>query len=53
MALTPDAVKKLMGQGLTVTVETGAGQAASAPDADYLATGAVVEADLAAALHDG
>jgi NAD(P) transhydrogenase subunit alpha len=52
VALTPDAVKKLIGQGLTVTVETGAGQAASAPDADYLATGAVIAPDLATALHD-
>jgi NAD(P) transhydrogenase subunit alpha len=52
VALTPDAVKKLVGQGLAVAVETGAGQSAASPDADYLAAGAVVAPDLAAALQD-
>ena len=52
VALTPDAVKRLVGQGFAVAVETGAGQSASAPDADYLAAGAVVAPDLAAALQD-
>jgi H+-translocating NAD(P) transhydrogenase subunit alpha len=52
VALTPDAVKKLVAQGLAVIVETGAGQSAAAPDADYVAAGAVMAPDLAAALHD-
>ena len=50
VALTPDAVKKLVALGLTVTVERGAGLAASAPDADYQAAGAEIAPDLAAAL---
>ncbi len=48
VALTPDAVKKLVGQGFAVTVESGAGLAASAPDADYVAAGATVAQTLAA-----
>jgi NAD(P) transhydrogenase subunit alpha len=50
VALTPDTVKKLVGQGLAVTVETGAGQAAAFPDADYAAAGGEIAADLTAAL---
>ena len=50
VALTPDAVKKLIGMGLSVVVETGAGAGASAPDADYLAAGALIAPDLASAL---
>jgi NAD(P) transhydrogenase subunit alpha len=50
VALTPDAVKKLIGLGLTVAVETGAGLTASAADQDYRAAGAEIAADLAAAL---
>jgi len=50
VALTPDAVKKLTGQGLTVTIESGAGVRASATDADYAAAGAEIAADLAQTL---
>jgi NAD(P) transhydrogenase subunit alpha len=50
VALTPDAVKKLTGQGLTVVVESGAGVRASATDADYAAAGAEIGADLAQTL---
>jgi NAD(P) transhydrogenase subunit alpha len=50
VALTPDAVKKLVAQGLAVSVEAGAGLLASAPDADYAAAGASVAPDLASAL---
>ena len=46
VALTPDAVKKLVAGGASVVIETGAGTAASYMDADYLAAGATVEADL-------
>jgi NAD(P) transhydrogenase subunit alpha len=50
VALTPEAVKKLTGQGITVTVETGAGAGASFPDADYEAAGATVASDAALTL---
>ncbi|MGA2952077.1 MAG: Re/Si-specific NAD(P)(+) transhydrogenase subunit alpha [Caulobacteraceae bacterium] len=50
VALTPDAVKKLVDQRLAVAVETGAGLAAAFPDAAYAAAGAEVAADLAATL---
>ncbi|WP_165248036.1 Re/Si-specific NAD(P)(+) transhydrogenase subunit alpha [Adlercreutzia sp. ZJ141] len=42
VAGTPDTVKKLIGLGYDVAVETGAGEAASFPDADYTAAGASV-----------
>ena len=51
VALTPDAVKKLIAGGASVVVEAGAGAAASFSDADYAAAGARVEADLAAVVH--
>ncbi|MFC8526882.1 hypothetical protein [Nocardia sp. NPDC057227] len=44
VALTPDAVRRLVGQGLSVTVETNAGAAAGFPDRAYLAAGARVGA---------
>ena len=50
VAVTPDAVKKLIGLGLSVVVETGAGAGASAPDSDYLAAGALIAPDLVSAL---
>jgi len=42
VAATPETVKKLMGLGYNVTVETGAGLAASILDADYAAAGATI-----------
>jgi NAD(P) transhydrogenase subunit alpha len=50
VATTPDAVKKLIGLGVSVTVETGAGLGASVPDDAYAAAGAAIAPDLAAAL---
>ena len=50
MAATPDSVKKLIGLGFAVTVEAGAGLAASYPDADYAAAGAEIAPTAAAAL---
>jgi NAD(P) transhydrogenase subunit alpha len=50
VALTPDAAKKLIALGLSVTVEAGAGVAASISDADYVAAGATIAADAKAAL---
>jgi NAD(P) transhydrogenase subunit alpha len=42
VAAVPETVKKLIGAGFAVTVETGAGTAASYPDADYQAAGATI-----------
>ncbi len=50
VALTPEAVKKLTDQGITVTVETGAGAGASFPDEAYEAAGATVASDAALTL---
>ena len=50
VAATPDTVKKLIGLGLTVAVEAGAGVAAAISDADFTAAGAEIAADAAAAL---
>ncbi|MEY3259440.1 MAG: hypothetical protein RIT46_269 [Pseudomonadota bacterium] len=50
VAATPETVKKLMGLGYTVTVETGAGLAASILDADYAAAGATIAASGPASL---
>ncbi|MGI4952587.1 MAG: Re/Si-specific NAD(P)(+) transhydrogenase subunit alpha [Janthinobacterium lividum] len=51
VAATPDTIKKLVGLGLQVAVEAGAGQASSIHDADYQAAGAEVAPDAAAALN--
>ena len=50
VAATPETVKRLVGLGLTVAIETGAGAAASILDADFAAAGAEIAADPAAAL---
>ena len=50
VAATPDTVKRLIGLGLTVAVETGAGASTSIPDAEFAAAGAEIAADPAAAL---
>ena len=42
IALTPETAKKLKAQGHTVRVQSGAGVAASAPDAAYQAVGAEI-----------
>ena len=44
VAATPETVKKFIGLGAEVAVETGAGVAASVADADYAAAGASVGA---------
>ena len=51
VALTPDAVARLEPLGLTVLVETGAGDAAALPDAVYREAGATV-VDSAAELYE-
>jgi NAD(P) transhydrogenase subunit alpha len=52
VAATPDTVRKLKSVGLSVTVESGAGEGARIADADYLAAGANVVSDAASALRD-
>jgi NAD(P) transhydrogenase subunit alpha len=50
VAATPETVKKFVGLGAEVAVETGAGAAAGFADADYAAAGAQIVGDAAAAL---
>jgi NAD(P) transhydrogenase subunit alpha len=50
VAATPETVKRLIGLGLTVAVETKAGAAAAIPDAEFAAAGAEIAPDPAAAL---
>jgi NAD(P) transhydrogenase subunit alpha len=51
VAATPETVKKLIAAGFAVTVEAGAGAAASYPDADYEAAGATLAKTLKAAVE--
>ena len=44
VAATPETVKRMVKEGFTVTIETGAGVAAFFPDADYQAAGATLTA---------
>jgi H+-translocating NAD(P) transhydrogenase subunit alpha len=50
VAATPDTVKKLIGLGLNVAVETGAGLGAAISDEEYAAAGAEIAQDAATAL---
>lgn len=52
VAATPDTVKKFVGLGAEVVIETGAGAASSFSDADYTEAGAKIAGDAAAALKD-
>ena len=51
VALVPEIVARLIKSGLEVAVETGAGAAASHPDADYQSAGARLAASAAEALQ--
>jgi NAD(P) transhydrogenase subunit alpha len=51
VAATPDTVKKFLGLGLGVCVETGAGAAASIPDQQYRDAGAEIGSSPAATLE--
>lgn len=53
VAATPDTVKRLVGQGLEVVVETGAGTAAAFSDDAYRSAGATIAPDMAAAIAGG
>ena len=52
VALTPDAVKRLIALGFAVTVQSGAGVAAACPDGDYAAAGAEIAPDVRAVVAD-
>lgn len=49
VAATPETVKKLVGLGHTVTIESGAGTVAGFPDSAFTEAGAAIAAGLAAA----
>ncbi|HEX7968097.1 MAG TPA: Re/Si-specific NAD(P)(+) transhydrogenase subunit alpha [Stellaceae bacterium] len=53
VAVTPDTAKRLVGMGLEVVVESGAGAGSSFPDAAYEAAGAKIAPDAKSALGDG
>ncbi|KFX70766.1 NADP transhydrogenase subunit alpha [Pseudomonas taeanensis MS-3] len=48
VAATPETIKKLIGQGHQVTVQSGAGVSASIPDSAYAAAGATIGNEAAA-----
>lgn len=48
VAATPDTIKKYVGMGASVSVETGAGKGASIPDEAYEAAGAAIAPDAGA-----
>jgi H+-translocating NAD(P) transhydrogenase subunit alpha len=50
VAATPDTIKKLVGLGLTVAVESGAGATASISDAEFAAAGAEIAPDATSTL---
>jgi len=50
VAASPDTVKKYVGMGFEVVVETGAGEGASIADSTFAEAGATIAADEAAAL---
>ncbi|HXA21143.1 MAG TPA: Re/Si-specific NAD(P)(+) transhydrogenase subunit alpha [Acetobacteraceae bacterium] len=50
VAATPETVKRLIGLGLTVAIEAGAGSDAAIPDAEFSNAGAEIVPDAAAAL---
>ncbi len=52
VAASPETVKKMIGLGLDVIIETGAGVAATFPDAAYVAAGARIAPDAATACAD-
>ncbi|HEX6809752.1 MAG TPA: Re/Si-specific NAD(P)(+) transhydrogenase subunit alpha, partial [Gemmatimonadaceae bacterium] len=52
VAVTPEVASKLVKAGFSVTVETGAGDAAGFSDGDYRSAGATIAPSAAAALGD-
>ncbi|MCX7354276.1 MAG: Re/Si-specific NAD(P)(+) transhydrogenase subunit alpha [Alphaproteobacteria bacterium] len=52
VAATPDSVKRLVGMGAEMLVETGAGAGSNIPDDAFVAAGAKIAPDEAATLRD-
>src|SRR5262245_20887986 len=52
VAASPDTVKRLVGQGVEVVVESGAGSGSAFPDEAFAAAGAKVAPDVAAAVAE-
>ncbi|HEX6959168.1 MAG TPA: Re/Si-specific NAD(P)(+) transhydrogenase subunit alpha [Ferrovibrio sp.] len=52
VAASPETVKKFVGLGCSVVIETGAGLASDIPDDQYVAMGATIAPDAKAALGD-
>ena len=52
VAASPDSVKRMLGMGLDVVLESGAGDAASLPDALFAVAGATIVPGAGAALAD-
>ncbi|MDJ0948935.1 MAG: Re/Si-specific NAD(P)(+) transhydrogenase subunit alpha [Alphaproteobacteria bacterium] len=52
VAASPETVKKLVGLGLDVTVEKGAGTGAAVPDASFKEAGATIASDAKSTLAD-
>ena len=52
VAVSPDAIKKYVGLGFDVVVESGAGEGASLADDSFVAAGATIAPDAASALGD-
>jgi NAD(P) transhydrogenase subunit alpha len=52
VAATPETVKKFIALGATFAVQAGAGTGSLIPDADYVAAGATIAPDAAAAVRD-
>ena len=50
VAVTPETVRKFLGLGAEIVVETGAGLASGISDADYQAAGATIASSAAEAL---
>lgn len=52
VAATPDTIRRMVGMGLQVVAETGAGEGACFSDSAFAAAGAAIAADEATALDD-
>jgi len=52
VAATPDSIRKLIAMGLKVRIESGAGDGASIPDAEYVAAGATIAKGAAVTIKD-
>jgi NAD(P) transhydrogenase subunit alpha len=52
VAVTPDTIRKLIGLGLQVSVESGAGVASGISDDDYAQAGATIEPDALLTVRD-